>query len=281
MTNRVNTRVESPMEVSVHCENGTVYRGVVKNLSISGVKITVSKIYDLGPCSNGILKMQVGARDNPYIAEIFGKLVRYDHDSIVYELVESDIQSFNRLKRAILDNADDPAQVITEIQSNSDVSINSMYVPAMKDAVANFVVSSTKEIFKVFLGQDVSVTHTPPILPDIVVSGISSFNGALYGNIVLTSDMGFSREVIAKLLETDKKYIDDALIIDGFGELTNMISGGVQTGLHDEYENLTMIPPMVFIGSQCRYGSDQLFSVKINFASPSGRFFVDALFSIV
>lgn len=256
---------------------------MIQDLSIAGVNIRVHKIYDLGPCSDGVLKMKIGSKENPYLIEVQGELVRFDHDTIVYKLVGSTLDNFQHLKKAILDHTSTPENVIKEIQFNPELSLNSLYLPAMQEAISCFVQDAVQSVFKVYLETDVStVQATQADTPsDITVTGISSFNGALYGSVILMADLAFAQSVIANLLELKQKMIDMPMIVDGFGEMTNMIAGGVQTGLAEEYENIFLIPPTVFVGAQCVYGSDQLFSIKNYFHCPMGSFSVDCLFSIV
>jgi CheY-specific phosphatase CheX len=281
--NRNHSRVAVQIEVSIHCDNGSVYRGIIKDLSISGVNIKISKVYDMGTCSNGSLKMKLGPKDNPFVVEIHGELVRIEQDTIIYRLVGSDPTNFQLLKKAILNHTSDPENVLDEIKYNPDISLNSLYLPAMRDAIGHFLQHAVESIFKIYLNTEVSIVaekELPP-LTDIVVSGVSSFNGAIYGSTVLVTDLSFAQKLVAELLEQDHEDIDKELIVDGFGEMANMISGGIQTDLSEEYENISLIPPMVFIGAQCMYGSDQLFSVRKNFHCHIGYFSVDCLFSIV
>lgn len=282
--NRSNSRVEVPIEVSLHCDNGSVYRGNIKDISMSGVKIKITKIHDLGFCSRGLLKMRCGSDENPCVAELHGELVRLEQDTLIYKLLGTDLKNFNQLKKAILEHAADPDKVIDEIKYNPDLSLNSLYMPAMNAAIGQFVIGAVQSIFAIYLDLEVELLtqeQSQPV-PDISVSGISSFNGALYGSVVLVAELGFAQDVVAGLLEIEERgSIETSMIVDGFGELTNMIAGGVQTGLSEEYENVSLIPPVVFVGTQCMYGSDKLYSVKNYFNCKLGNFSVDCLFSIV
>ncbi|MBF0383703.1 MAG: PilZ domain-containing protein, partial [Magnetococcales bacterium] len=199
--NRSHSRVEVPIEVSLHCDNGSVYRGNIKDISMSGVKIKVTKIHDLGFCSSGILKMRCGSVENPCVAELHGALVRLEDDTMIYKLMGSDLDNFNQLKRAILEHAADPDKVIDEIKTNPDLSLNSLYMPAMQEAIRQFVIGAAQSIFGIYLDLDVQVldeseSHVPV---DVSVSGISSFNGALYGSVVLVADLNFGQEIVAGL----------------------------------------------------------------------------------
>lgn len=280
---RSHSRVTSPIEVSIHCDNGSVYRGEVKDFSISGINVKITNVFDLGPCAHGLLKMKLGSNENPYVAEFYGDVVRTEQNMIVYQLLGSDLSNFQHLKKTILAQASSPERMIKEIQRNPEVSLNSMYMPAMREALSAFIRNAVKSVFKIYLKTEVTLeekakTESPV---DITVSGISSFNGSLHGSVILLADFNFAKIIVANLLELGQKSIDMPLIIDGFGEMTNMIAGGVQTGLSEEYENISLIPPTVFIGGQCMYGSEKLYSVKNHFCCQLGSFSIDCLFSVV
>ena len=139
---RSHARVKSLIAVSIHCDNGSVYRGEVKDLSFTGIKIKVTNIFDMGPCSHGSLKMKLGTNENPFIAEFNGEVVRFEKKIIVYQLTGADLRNFQQLKKAILDQALDPEKAIKEIQHNPELSLNSLYMPAMKEALSCFIQDS-------------------------------------------------------------------------------------------------------------------------------------------
>lgn len=280
---RVFSRTAPPMEVAVHCNDGSVYRGIVTDLSIASIRVEIFTVYTVGRCGNGTLKLQLGTKSAPYIAEVHGEMIRLEGNTVVYKMLNADLNSFQTLKKAILGHASDPESLIREIQHHPELSLNSLYLPAMQEAITGFVQQAVTSVFAIYLDQEISVipeNASEPIV-DLSVSGISSFNGALFGSVIMTTCFSYAKQVVATLSETTLKDLDLPLLIDGFGEITNMIAGGVQTGLAEEYENISLIPPTVFIGAQCVYGSEQLFSVKNHFRSTTGTFRVDCLFSII
>ncbi|HIJ84654.1 MAG: type IV pilus assembly PilZ [Magnetococcales bacterium] len=283
MNNRKHTRITPPIEVSVHCDSGSVYRGMVRDISVSGVNIKISKVHDMGLCTEGLLKMQLGTNENPYVAEFLGKVVRCEQDSIVYQLRASDPINFKLLKKTILNHTTNPREIIDEIIFNPDISLNNLYLPAMKQSIIDFLHDSVKSIFDVFLEKSVSVVTegTHENIEEKKMSCVCGFNGSIYGNIILIADLGFATSLVEALLEVDSKKVTMPMMIDGFGELANMISGGIQSGLSEEYENISLIPPLVFVGDHCTYKSDQLFSVRSSFYCPFGPFSVECFFSIV
>ncbi|MBF0110905.1 MAG: chemotaxis protein CheX [Magnetococcales bacterium] len=281
---RRHSRVTPPIEVSIHCDNGTVYRGMIQDISMAGVNIRISKIHDMGFCHDGLLKMKFGTNEDPYIAEFIGEVVRCDANSIIYKLKESDPNNFKMLKKIILDHASEPQSLIDEIKFNESLSLNSLYLPAMRESIRVFMQEAVRSIFQVYLETEAfSVTRSdaPPDMESVNISGICGFNGALYGSIIVVAELSFARLLVSRLLELEPEKINMPTIVDGFGELANMISGGVQSGLSEEYENISLIPPMVFVGNQCTYSSDQLFNVRNDFDSTFGPFSVECFFSIV
>ncbi|MBF0147524.1 MAG: chemotaxis protein CheX [Magnetococcales bacterium] len=282
--NRKHSRVVPPIDVSIHCDNGTVYRGVVNDISVAGVNIKISKVYDMGLCQEGLLKMKFGSHEDPYVAEFIGEVVRCDQNSITYKLKESDPNNFKLLKKTILDYAAHPKEVIDEIKFNPGLSLNSLYLPAMRDSILSFIQEAVKSIFSIYLETEVLVVSRASRevdADDVKISSVCGFNGALYGSIIVVSEIVFAKALVAKLLELEPGQVSMPTIIDGFGELSNMISGGVQSGLSEEYENISLIPPMVFVGHQCTYSSDQLFNVRADFDCLFGPFSVECFFSIV
>ncbi|MEO5355064.1 MAG: chemotaxis protein CheX [Magnetococcus sp. XQGC-1] len=281
--NRRHTRVKPPIEVSVQCENGSVYRGTINDLSVSGVHIKLSSVFDLGPCLNGLVKMKLGADDAPYVAEFSGEIVRIEKDSVVCGMKGADPESFQQLKKVILEYANDPKKIIEEIKINQGVSLNNLYLPAMRGAIGYFLTDSVESVFGSFFQMDVVETDqwVHEGMTCTKVTGICGFNGALFGSVILIAYIDFARKFVSELLELDAPVESIPTVIDGFGELANMISGGVQTGLAEEYENISLIPPLVFFGDQCDYGGSHLYSVKKFYQCRLGSFSVDCLFSIV
>lgn len=280
---RRHARTTLPVDVSIHCDNGSVYRGVVKNLSMSGIHIHIAKVHDMGFCENGLLKMRCGLKDDPLIAEFSGKIVRCEQDSLVYQLRRSDPASFKKLKKIILRHADDPLALLSEMKCSTDLSLNYLYLPAMRESIRFLIQNAVESIFRVYFDQSVEIIpERPAETPDeLKISSLCGFNGSIFGNVVLGAEMPLARELVAQLMEQKPSEVDRKHVIDGFGELCNMIAGGIQCGLSEEYENISLIPPVVFIGDHCSYSSDQLYSVKTYFQCNPYPFVVECLFSIV
>ncbi|MBF0420066.1 MAG: chemotaxis protein CheX [Magnetococcales bacterium] len=284
MTNkRKHSRTQLPVEVSIHCDNGSVYRGVVKNISMSGINISIIKIHDMGYCENGLLKMRCGSKEDPLIAEFSGKIIRCEQDSLVYQLRQSDPVSFKRLKKIILHHADDPHGLLKEMRYSSDFSLNYLYMPAMRESIRYLIHQAVESVFRVYFDRTVqSLPACPTDTSDkLKITSLCGFNGSIFGNVILVAEVPLARGLVGKLLEQHVSAVDMPHVIDGFGELCNMIAGGIQSGLSEEYENISLIPPVIFIGDHCSYSSDQLYSVKTHFQCNLGPFVVECLFSVV
>ncbi|MBF0422534.1 MAG: chemotaxis protein CheX [Magnetococcales bacterium] len=280
---RKHSRTAIPVDVSIHCGNGSVYRGIVRNISMSGVNINIIKVHDMGYCKDGLLKVRCGPKDNPMIAEFSGEIVRYEDDSLIYQLHHSDPVSFKRLKQMILGRMENPLDLLREMKYNADFSLNYLYLPAMRESIRLFVQNSVESVFGVYFDHSVTTVHACPSdsLGDLRITSLSGFNGSVFGNVILMAGLPLARGLIAKLLEQKNSDVDLPHIIDGFGELCNMIAGGVQCGLAEEYENISLIPPVIFVGDHCNYNSAQLYSVKTHFQCNDGYFIVECLFSVV
>lgn len=149
--NRNNSRVTLPLEVLIHCDNGSNFQGVVKDISISGVNIKISTTYDLRSCLGGLLIVKFGSKDDPYAAEFFFETARFDHDSVTCILKETDMASFRNLKMAILRHALNPEKLINEIKFNQNLSINSLYLPALMESISSLIKDSVESIFRIYL----------------------------------------------------------------------------------------------------------------------------------
>ncbi|MEO5376829.1 MAG: chemotaxis protein CheX [Magnetococcus sp. DMHC-6] len=282
MEKRKLQRAKAPMEVSILCDSGSIYRGTIIDISLAGVKIDIFKICDMGlrECEEGILKIHLGGKVDPHIAEVTGKILRKDENTVIYALNKASLKDFMELKKTVIKYIGMPEKVIEEVRHHPNIGLNCLYIPAMNEAIEMFVTQAVKDIFAIYLNTEVQ-SGAPVNFPDLSVTGVSAFNGALYGNIILRASFNTAGQWIRALLEISKDKINNRLIIDGFGEITNMIAGGVQTGLSEQYENISLVPPLVFIGSQCQYGSDLLFSLKNHFKSDVGDFSVESLFTII
>ena len=146
---------------------------------------------------------------------------------------------------------------------------------------------SVHDVFLAFLF--IEVTPGPMITkrdedlyrpPDTEVTAIINFSGGVHGGIHLASPLHVAVNLSSTFAGEAFDSIDGESG-DGFGELTNMIAGGVQTKLSEKYGNINLTPPTIISGDDYKMQYKTNFdSVKQYFKSQAGPFYVDFFFYV-
>ncbi len=157
----------------------------------------------------------------------------------------------------------------------------------MKHKLANYIKEALHEVFSAYLVMDV---ESGPMIskkdediyrpPSSEVTVIINFSGGIHGGIHLAAPL-YSALEMASAFSGEKYQTIDGEAGDGFGELANMIAGGVQTRLGNQYGNINLTPPTLISGTDYKMQYKRNFdSVKQYFKGETGPFFVEFFFHI-
>jgi chemotaxis protein CheX len=131
----------------------------------------------------------------------------------------------------------------TAIAEIKGLSLNSLIVNALIVSVENCLQMCDLKV------RVVGVTKIPISLPDAPVTGLIGLSGKCTGFISLTMPERVATLAVSGLIMEEHKVID-AQVIDGVGEMTNVIAGGVKTKLSNSPWVIGSITvPSVILGS--------------------------------
>lgn len=157
----------------------------------------------------------------------------------------------------------------------------------MKHEFARMIRDSVRELFVAFL--ETEVTPGPMVSkkdddpyrpPDTEVTAIINFSGGLQGGIHLASPKYVSMALSSTFSGEDYHELFGEAG-DGFGELCNIIAGGLQTRLSEKYGNINLTPPTLIAGTDYRMQYKTNFhSIKQYFKCDPGPFFVEFFFYV-
>lgn len=112
------------------------------------------------------------------------------------------------------------------------------------------------------------------------VSAIVGLSGGLKGGARLASPLETVTALASALIGEDVHELN-AESEDAFGELANMITGGIQTRLAGELGNINLSPPVVITGNGHRargYSGDRI--ARTEFELEGKPFFVEVFYSL-
>lgn len=157
----------------------------------------------------------------------------------------------------------------------------------MKHEFAQMIKESVHDLFIAFM--PVTVTPGPMISkkeddlyhpPNTEVTAIINFSGGIQGGVHLACPTHTAVELAASFADESFKTMDGEAG-DSFGEINNIIAGGLQTRLSDRYGNISLTPPTLITGTDYSMQYKTNFnSVKQYFKCDSGPFFVEFYFYI-
>ncbi|MBF0421814.1 MAG: chemotaxis protein CheX [Magnetococcales bacterium] len=155
----------------------------------------------------------------------------------------------------------------------------------MKDEFALMIRNSVRDLFEAFLGMEVIPGPTvskkdadPYRPPDTEVTAIINFSGGLQGGVHLASPKHTAMELTSAFSgEQYKELFGEAG--DGFGELNNIIAGGLQTQLSKRFGEINLTPPTLIAGTDYKMQYKTNFnSIKQYFKCGIGPFYVEFFF---
>ncbi|MBF0109406.1 MAG: chemotaxis protein CheX [Magnetococcales bacterium] len=157
----------------------------------------------------------------------------------------------------------------------------------MKEEFALMIKESVHDLFVAFLGQEVtpgplvSKKEADPYRPpDTEVTAIINFSGGLQGGVHLASPRHTAMQLTNAF--SGEEYLElFGEAGDGFGELNNIIAGGLQTRLSERFGNINLTPPTLIAGTDYKMQyKTNFFSIKQYFKCDAGPFFVEFFFYI-
>jgi len=131
--------------------------------------------------------------------------------------------------------------LVTEIKG---LSLNFQIVNALIASVENCLQMCDLKV------RVVGTTKIPIQLPDALVTGLVGLSGKCTGFVSVAMPQRIATLAVSGLLMEEHKTID-VEVVDGVGEMTNVIAGGLKTKLsntHWTIHNITV--PSVIIGNQ-------------------------------
>ncbi|MEO5376727.1 MAG: chemotaxis protein CheX [Magnetococcus sp. DMHC-6] len=157
----------------------------------------------------------------------------------------------------------------------------------MKKELTQMIIESVHEVFLAFLFLEVkpgpAVVKPDDQLykaPESETTSIVNFSGGLAGGVHLAAPLHVALE-LASALADEKFETMDRTAADGYGELANIVAGGIQTKLSGKFGNINLTPPTVISGTDYKMQYKSNFdSIKQYFKSEVGIFYVEFFFFI-
>ena len=134
---------------------------------------------------------------------------------------------------------------------SSDPASNEIKGLVVNYTLLNSIIQSVENCFQMcnLTIRVVGISKIPPHLPNAPVTGIIGLSGKCTGFISTTMSERVALQAVAGLTQDDVKQISSQ-VLDGVGELTNMIAGGLKTKLYNTNWSITDITiPSVILGT--------------------------------
>lgn len=157
----------------------------------------------------------------------------------------------------------------------------------MKYELAGLIKEAVHEVFLAYLVMEIE--YGPLVVkkdedlyrpPDSEVTVVINFSGGIHGGIHLAAPLYAAMEMASSFSGEHYETIFGEAG-DGFGELANMVAGGVQTRLGSRYGNINLTPPTMITGTDYKMQYKKNFdSIKQYFKCDAGPFFVEFFFYI-
>ena len=157
----------------------------------------------------------------------------------------------------------------------------------LSETLSATIVESVQDVFQAFLFLDASpgpckiaAEGKPYSSPKSEVTAVIEYGEGLEGGVHLSSPLYVACQLAGALAGMELETLDDEGR-DAFGELANMVAGGIQTRLMEDsgFADISLTPPIVVTGDQTamEYLPD-FQSVKQYFKFAGGLFFVECFF---
>nr|CRH05874.1 Conserved putative protein of unknown function [Candidatus Magnetococcus massalia] len=151
--------------------------------------------------------------------------------------------------------------------------------------VSAAIVESVHEIYLAFLslevkpGPVITKPDTEPYQPpESEATALVGLSGGLKGGVHLSCPMHVALALAGSFAMEEYETLEGEGA-DGFGEICNMVAGGMQSRLADKFGEINLTPPTVITGTNyAMQYSTKLASMKQYFMIEHGPFFVECFF---
>lgn len=291
---RKKTRVNIKTKAELHTADGSILEMTTVNVSFDGVKLVADAVRPeyVGQTCN--LKLMIPSASDALIIEFQCVLTRYEKGVVGVSFLGIGLDHFRDFENLVLSSAgnrEEKNQLLKEINKRGFLTVSRIRTRLFQDELLQYISASIAEIFAIFLAlevkvvtpQTVNTADSPELMvktkPGVNATAVVTFNGAFTGGIHLTAPINVALRLTNALAKEIHTTMDETSR-DAYGELANMIAGGVQTNLSKEFENINLTPPTIITGSD--YGTcfnSQFSSVKQFFQVDCGTFMVECFFS--
>ncbi|MBF0370391.1 MAG: chemotaxis protein CheX [Magnetococcales bacterium] len=156
----------------------------------------------------------------------------------------------------------------------------------LEKQIATIIVEAVKEITSAYLFMEIEAgpainkpiddTYRPPNSEATALIGL---DGGLQGGIFLSAPEHMA-DYLASAMAGEELNNFDEMVRDAFGEIANMIAGGIQTNLSTELGAIELSPPSIIShgDAEATYQGYNR-SVRQFFKTDSGPFFVEVFYT--
>ncbi|MBF0626482.1 MAG: chemotaxis protein CheX [Magnetococcales bacterium] len=263
-----------------------------RNLSLSGLLVEGARLAESLLDKLCVLKLLFhpeaarGWEGDPLVLEFQCRVARLSNDHLGLAMVGMEADRYTSLDGILEESGHDPELLLERLRRHARLRAEEIDITLLKETLGGFIVRAVEEIFETMLTLPLTTGAAWTSLPDASyhppeaeVSALVTFNGVINGGIHLFTTRELAVALAQDLAGTPIRELNDEAK-DGFGELANMVAGGVQTGLSVDFERINLTPPTLVIGHdyQMAYKSGS-HSVKQVFHIPGGSFCVECFFT--
>ena len=291
---RRHRRVLFETSVTITFGNDHVHYGTTYDISISGLRVTDldrTLIQHVGGTAKLMIKLPVG--ETSYKLSLTGQILRADPESISLRFLELDHSNYELINRFLKEQTD-PRGSRSLLGSNgtdtSRLEHYEVHTRILKSELPEHLAEAVKDMFVTYMGQTVQAISTVAkedfedyAPPEAELTGIINFSGSLEGGIHLSSPLHVGLRIASLFGGEEYGTVDDYSneALDAFGEVCNILSGGLTEKIAHIFNDIHLAPPYVISGGQLNTHYDKrLSSVKIYFNSSMGPFLAECFFMI-
>ncbi|MGN7611211.1 chemotaxis protein CheX [Magnetococcales bacterium HHB-1] len=287
---RKTTRIDIEVNAAFLREDGSQVQGISRNISFASVWIDGFVPKTLLSGERGVVVLYPAVLENMDHGLRFEAVVsRLGRQGFGLQLLSTERASYRHFKKMLLEKINNPLPLLREIHNNPDLSMSLIHVGFMRAELAGLIRRSVEDLFQTFLmgfalevrgdpSEEGENNYQPPVAE---VTGVIHYNGAITGGVHLACTEKTALMLAGALADISYQSIEEEEAVDAFGELVNIVAGGVQTHLLEEFENIDLTPPSVVVGSD--YGivyQSNLNRVQQTFVTvEQSEFMVECFFS--
>ncbi len=101
------------------------------------------------------------------------------------------------------------------------------------------------DIFQEMISLPVQREEKEAVFPGPLLASMIEFSGVIKGNVHLHTSMAFARKITSSLTGMPIEEIEDDLVADTIGEVTNMVSGNLHTDISNTGMDCELRVPQV------------------------------------